>query len=495
MNNIKYILPVMVSISSYQANASISDFYPDQVTLQQNGPGVCYNEHRPVTKREGEIFNSEIVAKMGTWQISSLESGWVIMGSGYSGEIKQGSASNTFCYPTSPSRSVTKYAPVYLEGGTAAQVQFNLVHDINSMIKPLSYLAHQMGFAWLGGNNGTYVGEDMSVWNDGRWRIRGNNDGSCSGYRCDEKTIITLDEFEYVMDNNSFQITGNIETTNKKLVKTIAVPAVNASSVEQAVVVTLQYDKSSDWSKTDTYGISESVTVGKTFKSPVVGGAGVETNVSFTIGADQSWANTSGGSEKETVSVQARTVVPANSELDVKVDLYKSTIAYPYEFAADVSYRFYFDGFVRYSGNGLKSHTEDRPTIGTSFVVGRIQENSDNLAYLWEHRNIDSETGKWDWQWMSNEHGSQVMANSLGRVLTPKKTKIRGNFIANNQFAGSVYFGEDTPYFASSNSRQKRDLSAVNSVTARSETQMADEIKAQMEEAGLENVSVNVSIQ
>ncbi|MCZ8499402.1 aerolysin family beta-barrel pore-forming toxin [Vibrio lentus] len=36
----------------------------------------------------------------------------------------------------------------------------------------------------------------------GSWVIQGNNSGSCDGYRCGEKTKITVDNYYTVNDNN-----------------------------------------------------------------------------------------------------------------------------------------------------------------------------------------------------------------------------------------------------------------------------------------------------
>lgn len=56
-------------------------------------------------------------------------------------------------------------------------------------IRPLSLLAHYLGYACVDGDNNNWVGQDMTInRSGGLWVIQVNNNGSCSGYRCNEKT-------------------------------------------------------------------------------------------------------------------------------------------------------------------------------------------------------------------------------------------------------------------------------------------------------------------
>ncbi|KHE14365.1 hypothetical protein OI71_14525 [Aeromonas hydrophila] len=79
-----------------QAHAA-EPVYPDQLRLFSLGQEVCGDKYRPITREEAQSVKSNIVNMMGQWQISGLANGWVIMGPGYNGEIKPGSASNTWC--------------------------------------------------------------------------------------------------------------------------------------------------------------------------------------------------------------------------------------------------------------------------------------------------------------------------------------------------------------------------------------------------------------
>jgi len=469
------------------ASANTSVIYPDQLTLESLGTGICSANFRAINKSEAEIYRNEIVTKMGKWQITALADGWVIMGPGYSGEIKRGSASNTWCHPKEPLTEIPTLSTTYVNPGSKAQIEWNLVNQKALFIKPLSYLAHYMGFAWLGGNRSSYVGEDMEVTKvDGGWEIKGYNGGDCSGYRCDEKTAIKVSNFEYVMDTESYRVTGDIVTADKELESTVSVPALNDTSVTQIQVVTVEYDTEVNWSKTNDYSVSESVTLSNTWKSPSVTG-GADTSLSVTIAAEQAWGTSNGGNVSKRVAVQARTNIPPYTSLNVKVDLYKASVSYPYEFDADIAYNLDINGFMRWGGNALLSHPEDRPTDNANFVIGRWAGEDKSIEYQWEHRYIQGVNTKWDWPWMIDQTSLSTMQYWLSNILRPKKTTLSGHFYADSQFAGNVYFGDERPITQSLQieNRAKRSLNGLSN---------SENLKKQLEDAGFKNVNVKIEV-
>lgn len=417
---------------------AVEPIYPDQLRLFSLGKETCGDNYRPVTRDEAQSIRSSIVNMMGKWQISGLASNWVIMGSGYNGEIKKGASSTTWCYPTSPvSDEIPVLSSFDIPAGDEIDVQWKLVHDIDYLIKPVSYLAHNLGYAWVGGNHGQYVGEDMDVTqiSDG-WLIQGNNHGSCSGYRCDEKSSIKVDKFSYTVDPGSFHH-GQATENDKELIQTISATAVNHSNIEQQVVINLKYDSQSNWSKTDTYTLSEKVTTKNSFKWPYVG----DTELAIEIASGQSWASQKGGATTNSVTVEARPMVPPNSSLPVSISLYKSSIAYPYEFKAEVNYDLTMKGFLAAGGNAWHSHPGDRPTMAHTFAIGPFRDKASNIRYQWDKRYIPAEVKWWDWNWAIREHGMDKMISRLSKVLRPIRAGLIGDFYAENQFAGDIEIG------------------------------------------------------
>ena len=329
-------LLVMAYLPSIAFSNIIEPIYPDKLKLFKLGSEVCGVDYRTLTRDEAQSVKSSIINMMGTWQITGLADHWLILGPGYHGEIKPGNAWTTWCYPINDdgSDTIPELAPYVIPAGDEIDVQWKLVQDRNNFVKPSSYLAHYLGYAWVGGDHSDYVGEDMDITRDGDgWLIQGNNQGACDGYECRDKSTIRINNFAYTLDEHRFSH-GSITESNKELVKTISANAVNNTDVPQQVVINLRYDTSTDWSKTNTYGLSEKVTTKHTFKWPLVG----DTELSIEIADNQLWAAKNGGSETNGVTVEARPMIPAHSSIPIKIALYQSSISYSYEFSVDISY-------------------------------------------------------------------------------------------------------------------------------------------------------------
>ncbi|MGY4014401.1 beta-barrel pore-forming toxin aerolysin [Aeromonas molluscorum] len=446
---------IMSGLLMAQAQAA-EPVYPDQLRLFSLGQEVCGDRYRPINREEAQSVKSNIVNMMGQWQISGLANGWVIMGPGYNGEIKPGAASNTWCYPTSPvTGEIPALSALDIPDGDEIDVQWRLVHDSANFIKPTSYLANYLGYAWVSGNHSQYVGEDMDVTRDGDgWVIRGNNDGGCDGYRCGEKSSIRVSNFAYHLDPDSFKH-GDVTQSDRQLVKTVVGWAVNDSDTPQSGYdVTLRYDTATNWSKTNTYGLSEKVTTKNKFKWPLVG----ETELSIEIAANQSWASQNGGSTTTSLSQSVRPTVPARSKIPVKIELYKADISYPYEFKADVSYDLTLSGFLRWGGNAWHTHPDNRPNWNHTFVIGPYKDKASSIRYQWDKRYIPGEVKWWDWNWTIQQNGLPTMQNNLARVLRPVRAGITGDFSAESQFAGNIEIGAPVPLAAGSKVRRARSV-------------------------------------
>lgn len=452
--NISLLSAAILSTFASGVNAKI---YPDQIVFDQLGEDVCRAGYRPLDRYEAEEQKSALLTRMGQWQITGLKGDWVIMGPGYHGLIKRDTPNGkTFCYPDEAQSEIPNYPARAIPEGDEIDVQYELVTDRSAFVRPLSYLAHNLGYAWVGGNNSQYVGEDMKVDRVGdRWVIQGNNSGSCSGYRCGEKTKITVDNFTYTLNDKNFWH-GDVVESDRELVKTITAMARNYSNTPQQIVVDLKLDESTNWSKTNSYGFAQQVKTENEFKWPLVG----NTKLSITLEANQSFSNSNGASTSEQVTLQARPMVPANSELPVRVELYRSTISYPYRFNADVSYDVNFYGFLRWSGNAWHTHPDNRPYRSHTFTMGRGSDKSADIRYQWDHRYIPGEVKWWDWSWAIKEAGLSSMQYATGASLRPFYSYVSGDFYAESQYAGTIEIGQASPLGIST--RSANDLPQGN---------------------------------
>ncbi|MCC5518725.1 aerolysin family beta-barrel pore-forming toxin [Vibrio splendidus] len=426
-----------LSVISFTAHAKI---YSDQIVLDNLGEDICRSDYRPLNNTEAQEHKTALISRMNVWDIAGLKNDWVIMGSGYHGLIKQGQPSdNSWCYPNTPDAGLPYYEAQAIETNNNLDVQRALVRDNANFIRPLSYLAHNLGYAWVGGDNARYVGQDMATkpLNNG-WEVKGNNDESCAGDRCNEKTSITVDNFAYTLDNTSF-LHGSITETDQELIETVSAYAINDSAQPKQIVVDLHFEQSTQWSKTQHFDLADSVVIDETFHWPQVG----KTEVRVALEEGQRFSDTNNGSRFEPTDLQAIITVPANSVLPFQVEFLRSTISYPYRIKTSMSYDVNFTGFLRYSGNALNSHPTNRPTVSHTFTMGTTSEDQANIRYQWDHRYIPGEMKWWDWSWAINTNGLSSMQYAAGASVRPFYTYVSGQFSAESQYSGMIDIGTE----------------------------------------------------
>ncbi|WP_372384304.1 aerolysin family beta-barrel pore-forming toxin [Vibrio sp. BS-M-Sm-2] len=417
-----------------------SKIYSDQIVLDKLGEDVCRSDYRPLTHTEAQEHKTALISRMNVWDIAGLQNDWGIMGSGYHGLIKQGQPSdNTWCYPNTPDAGLPYYEAQAIETNNNLDVQRALVSDNTNFIRPLSYLAHNLGYAWVGGDNGRYVGQDMAIkpLNNG-WEIKGNSDRSCTGDRCDEKTKITIDNFSYTLDSNAFSH-GNVSEPEQTLINTVSAYAINDSDEPKQIIVDLHFEQSTQWRKTNSFDLSDSVMLKENFTWPLVG----KTDVTVVLEQDQRFSDTNNGSRSEPTELQAIITVPANSVLPFRVEFYRSSISYPYRIKTNIGYDVNFTGFLRFSGNALSNHPTNRPTVSHTFTMGTNSEKQANIRYQWDHRYIPGEMKWWDWSWAINTNGLSNMQYAAGASLRPFYTHVSGQFSAESQYSGLIDIGEE----------------------------------------------------
>lgn len=321
------------------------------------------------------------------------------------------------------------------------EIEWKVVNDQNFILN-LSMLGGILGYAWVGGDGSKYVGKDMDVTNLGehKYQIVGHNSGHCTGYRCKEKTTITLSDFRYTMNPETFS-RGEVTETAKHLIKTVETNVHNDTDVTQNATVTLAYQKEDTWSKSEESSISVVVSVSAKFEFPGIGSA----ESSYTVNAGHSWGSQTGGDTSETVSLQADVTIPAHSTIPVSLGLYKAGIAYPYQFFADASYDATYYGFLRYTGNAWHTHPTDRPFLKHTFNINYFKNKAGSLPYQLEHPLGITLANWWDWPWVAKTSGLKKTELIVSKVLTPIRALVSGHFQAESQFAGDIVIGEAKP--------------------------------------------------
>ncbi|MDA0155179.1 aerolysin family beta-barrel pore-forming toxin [Vibrio sp. Makdt] len=425
------------SLTSYSVNAKI---YSDQVVLDNLGEDVCRSDYRPLTHTEAQEHKAALVSRMNVWDIFGLKDDWVIMGSGYHGLIKHGELSDkTWCYPNKPEAGLPYYPAQAIKESSNLGVQRSLVNDNAYFIRPLAYLAHNLGYAWVGGDDGLYVGQDMAInqLNDG-WEIKGNSNGSCTGDRCNEKTTITVDNFAYTLDTKGFSY-GTVEETDQELISPLSAYAINKTEQPKQIIVDLHFLQSTQWNKTNRFDLADVVLMNEDFNWPQAG----KTDVRVVLEKGQHFADTNSGQRSKASDLQAILTVPARSVLPFRVEFLRSTITYPYRIKTNMSYDVNFTGFLRYSGNALSSHPTNRPTVSHTFTMGTTSEDQANIRYQWDHRYIPGEMKWWDWSWAINTNGLSSMQYAAGASVRPFYSYVSGQFNAESQYSGMIDIGTE----------------------------------------------------
>ena len=72
---------------------------------------------------------------------------------------------------------------------------------------------------------------------------------------------------------------------------------------------------------------------------------------------------------------------------------------------------------MRWGGNALLTHPENRPNDTANFVIGRWSGQDKSIEYQWEHRYIPGENKKWDWPWMIQQTSLSTMQYYLSDDL------------------------------------------------------------------------------
>lgn len=124
-----------------------------------------------------------------------------------------------------------------------------------------------------------------------------------------------MDDFSYTLDSTAFSH-GDVNEPEQTLINTVSAYALNDSDEPKQIIVDLHFEQSTQWRKTNSFDLSESVMINENFTWPQVG----KTDVTVKLEQDQRFSETNNGSRSEPTELQAIITVPANSVLPFRVE-------------------------------------------------------------------------------------------------------------------------------------------------------------------------------
>jgi hypothetical protein len=437
LNVKKYVLfSIPLCCMSYYSDAKV---FSDQITFASPH---CPEDYRLLKYYEAREHKQVLLSKMEDFSIYGLDDNWIIKGAGYHGLIEPGDPQeNTVCYPNQPETDITPFDAKGIDSDESIEIQRRLVSNYDDFIRPVSYLAHFLGYAWVSGDQGDYIGQDMVVTKESDvWVLQGYQAPPCQGERCDEKTKITVSDFDYVLNSEKFFF-DDVTESGRNLVKTMTAYIINDSDILKQINVEFQFEQGVNWSKYDDFDLGQYVQINRDFRWPQIGA----TKFDIILPKGQTYGETNQEQRQEQVSRQARLSVPPHSVLPIQIHFYHSDITYSYKIGFDISYKMNFNGFLRQNDNAWHSHPTNRPTKSHSFILGRASKNAENIQYQWDHRYIPGESKWWDWSWAISTRGLEPMLYATGATLRPFYSFITGRFEAKSRFSDFIEVGRERP--------------------------------------------------
>lgn len=326
----------------------------------------------------------------------------------------------------------------YFPDDVAERIVHKLGNDHGNFIKPLSHMAHYLGYGWVGGNKDQIVGEDMIIeTSENEVVFYGNSEGDCEGFWCDrpeKKAKITANNFRFVLDRSSLQA-ENVHTEPNGDTIVLTGMLVNRSDRLQSFRGVLSTTSEFSWSKTNGSSISESVSVEGKLEFPGTG------SISVTVGGEtsESWSETNGGSSVETVSGYIEPEVGPMKALPFRLELQKSEVSYDYTAKAQIAYDVTMSGFMRHAFNcnpGSEGKREDRTW---TFAVGYpTNDRSKDVDYQWGQRDINED--HWLWEKAITKYGHDNVEWAAAESIRPTMVQLKGTFRAESGYEVNVNY-------------------------------------------------------
>lgn len=309
-----------------------------------------------------------------------------------------------------------------------------------TLISNWALLAHNLGYAWCGGTNSEYVGEDFSTkfLSPSSYEIRANyrsGDPYASGYDADKRLVMTMSDMNVLIDPSKIQYsTPMIITLNPESIGVYYIENAGPSPITASRAFT--YQLSSTVSHTSSYSFTEGMSLKQKWNVGIPGLGGNETEFEFNFSATQGWSDTSTKQITKTDELGVSVTVPANSKVGINLFAAQTKSEVNYQATAIYNYKMDLNSFMRWSGNARLDHPKDRPMFNFTFGTEAMSA-LEHLSDLYEHNYIDGYNKTWDWRGIEDK-SSNIKSLIEGMVNDPVSFSFKGKF--QNIFGTSVTY-------------------------------------------------------
>jgi hypothetical protein len=326
-----------------------------------------------------------------------------------------------------------------------------------SFFMPWARLADYLGYGWVGGNtNGNReVGREMEYRriqstldnfmpdNEYRYMFNAKYDPEHpDGYWAEHRFRMAFSKIQWMMEPESLKL-GDPLVYDKKPIKVVTALLENYSNLPDTGVATLSYSSTVSWSKTDSVSVNSKISITKSMKFGIPLVAEDETSVSVEVGQGENWSTTNGGSTTTSETAEYRAIMPPRSQRLITLILFEQKADVPYRANMFMSYNAELYNFLRWSGNGLRGHPDNRPFYLAKFGGAKDGLNApqDLLSQY-----INPAISMWDWQWVTNEFCTNRVQNRIGEIAKRKfRQQFSGVFTALDSTHYKIIAGEAKP--------------------------------------------------
>lgn len=320
------------------------------------------------------------------------------------------------------------------------ELKANIISN-DMFIYDWAHVANMFGFAWCGGTNYKEIGEGFDFergTENGKpvYYLKSHYNSSdpyAEGYRANERLEMKVSNVRFIMDPSDLEF-EKAKITELKPEVDASTYATNEGSSEDTVAITVNDTKIKTVTKTDNFKFGEKIGLKGSVKVGIPFLLENKLETSFETSAEQGWSKAEGTTKTDIVITQYNAKVPAHSRRYVELVKFKKKSEVPYSAKIYMEYDITFKGFLRWSGNARKDHTEDRPTVTVTLGDKNNMSATEHLLDLYKHRNIPGYS-EWDWKWMKDTYDEKC-GEGFVEDLVNNVTRTRNGGVITGVFTG-----------------------------------------------------------